>query len=196
LKAASTIQIRLESADDNLDFADLVAAELIQLNPDLNGRIKTVPSLRHVSRLERARYLAATELDWSIEQRRELLKKVEASGHKTARIDPEIGFRHVRLSVLHAHETLLEAGAPDGFVYIPLTAGLSIIPLGGYQPFDVEAWMPVGVTGVIRGAARNASIIAKGEVQVLMIPREVFLKHWHFTYTFKELIDLLSPFKS
>lgn len=196
LKAASAMQIMLESADDNLNFADLVQAELIQLNPDLNGRIKTGPSLRHVSRLERARYLAAAELDWSIEQRRELLTKVEASGHKTARIDPEIGFRHVRLSVLHAHETLLEAGAPDGFVYIPLTSGLSIIPLGGYQPFDVEAWMPLGVTGVIRGAARNASIIANEEVQVLMIPREVFLKHWHSTYSFKELIDLLSPLKS
>jgi hypothetical protein len=196
LKPASSMQILIEGVDDNLNFADLAHAELIQINPDLNSQTKTVPSLQHVSELERARYLTATELDWSIEQRRELLKNVEASGHKTAKIDPELGFRHVRLSTLQPKETLLEAGAPDGFVYIPLTDGLSIIPLGGYQPFDVKAWMPLGVTGVIRGAMRNASIVATEEVQLLMIPREVFLKRWHFTYTFKELIDLLSPTSS
>lgn len=192
LKAASSMQILIEGVDDNLNFADLVQAELIQINPDLNSQTKTVPSLQHVSELERARYLAATEFDWTIEQRRELLKKVQESGHKTAKIDLELGFRHVRLSRLQAKETLLEAGAPDGFVYIPLTDGLSIIPLGGYQPFAVKAWMPLGVTGVIRGAMRNASIVATEEVQLLMIPREVFLKRWHFTYTFKELLELLA----
>jgi HEAT repeat protein len=193
LKPASSMQIFIEGVDDNLNFADLVHAELIQINPDLNSQTKTVPSLQHVFELERTRYLAATELDWSIDQRRELLKKVEESGHKTAKIDPELGFRHVRLSTLLPKETLLEAGAPDGFVYIPLTDGLSIIPLGGYDPFAVKAWMPLGVTGVIRGAMRNASIVAEEEVQLLMIPREVFLKRWHFTYSFKELIDRLSP---
>ena len=193
LKAAHTMKILLENVDDNLSFAEMLRTELIQLKPDLTGQIRIVPSLQHVAELERARYLAAADLDWSIDQRQELLMKVGETGHKTAPIDPEICFQHVRLCTLRAHETLLEAGAPAGFVYIPLTGGLNIIPLGGYETVKAQAWMPLGVTSVIRGAARNASIVAEQDVQLLMIPHEVYLKYWHFTYNLKELIDLLSP---
>ena len=67
----------------------------------------------------------------------------------------------------------------------------TIDPLGGYASFSVGAWMPVGITGIIRGAARNATITAQTPVTLLMIPREVYLNEWHRTYAPEELRDLL-----
>jgi hypothetical protein len=64
------------------------------------------------------------------------------------------------------------------------------VPLGGYQPFFVQAWMPLGVTGVIRGAVRNATIVATQELTLLMIPKDVYLKRWHHTYSPQEFAQL------
>jgi carbonic anhydrase len=43
--------------------------------------------------------------------------------------------------------------------------------------------MPLGVTGVIRGAGRNATIRAEQTVQLIMIPKMIYLKYWHHPYT-------------
>ena len=37
---------------------------------------------------------------------------------------------------------LIDAGAQPGFVYIPLTGSLQVIPLGGYPSFLIQPWMP------------------------------------------------------
>jgi hypothetical protein len=47
--------------------------------------------------------------------------------------------------------------------------------------------MPLGSTGVIRGALRNARVIAEQAVSALMIPKDVYLRHWYATYTAAEL---------
>jgi hypothetical protein len=52
--------------------------------------------------------------------------------------------------------------------------------------------MPVGNTGVIRGAVRNADIVAERAVELLMIPQEVYLKYWHHPYTADELRRLFT----
>ena len=60
--------------------------------------------------------------------------------------------------------------------------GLRGLPLGGYPGFVIQPWIPVGVTGVIRGAERNARVVAERDVDLLAIPKGVYLDHWHFTY--------------
>lgn len=183
LKTARDMRILLEETDDNLDFAADVRAQLKDLDPALARRVCVVPSLQAASNQERDRYLAAPALAWNLEERQALLKRISQAGHRTSKIDPELAFDHVRLVSLRPNELLIEAGTPSAFVYIPLGPGLRILPLGGYDAFSVQPWMPLGSTGVIRGAVRNASVIADQVVQLLIIPKSIFLRHWHKTHS-------------
>ncbi len=183
IKTSGDIRVLLESTDDNPRFTELLHEQLCQLNPELANQIDVVPSLRNASELERERYLASREFDWSLEDRQALLERVRQAGQKITNLNPQTGFRHVRVIDLRAGETLIEAGASAAFVYLPLGDGLRIIPLGGYQSFSVAAWMPLGNTGVIRGNIRNADVVAEKDVTLLVIPREVYLRHWYAPYT-------------
>jgi hypothetical protein len=185
-KAAEEMRILLEGVDDDPEFANLVAAELARVNPQLRGRVKPVPSLQHMSDLERNRYLNAADLTWDLSARRQILERVAASGHKIGDMDPDQAFAGVREIEIRAGDVLIEAGSPPGFVYIAQSDGLAGVPLGGYRPFPVYPWTPLGSTGVIRGAPRNAAISAQKPLRLLMIPKEVYLKHWHFTYNKEE----------
>lgn len=186
LKMAEEMRILLEGVDDNPEFARLVAEELVQTNPLLRGKVKPVPSLQNMSELERDLYLHAPDLNWDLEERRQVLARLAASGHKIAEMDPDQAFIGVREITIKAGDVLIEAGSPPGFVYIAQTDGLSGVPLGGYHPFPVYPWTPLGSTGVIRGAPRNATISAQKSLRLLMIPKEVYLKHWHYTYSKEE----------
>jgi hypothetical protein len=188
LKRADALLILLEEVDDNLEYATLVCDRLQHLAPELRGRVRTVPSLQQAPAIERTRYLEADELGWDDTARQDLLRRMAGAGHKTAPIDPVAAFDGVRRLTLRAGETLIEAGAPAGFVYVPLGEGLTIIPLGGYQSFAVAPWMPVGNTGVIRGAVRNAKVVTGRDITLLMIPKEVYLRRWHYPYTAEELL--------
>ena len=90
-----------------------------------------------------------------------------------------------------AGQTLIEVGTPASFVYIPLGDGFKVIPLGGYAAFCVRAWMALGSTGVIRGAARNATVVAEQSVALFMIPQQVFLQEWHHPFSLDEFKLLL-----
>jgi hypothetical protein len=195
LKSAEEMQILLEGVDDNLEFSALVLEALRQINPQAAARSQTVPSLQKSSDHERELYLAAPALDWNLKRRQEVLVRVGQSGHKTTTIDPVKGFHEVKLIKLATGELLVEEGAPASFVYIPLDEGLRVIPLGGYPSFLVQPWMPLGITGVIRGAVRNATIIAEQAVQLLMIPKEVYLRYWHRTYSAEEFVQRLQEVK-
>ncbi len=131
-------------------------------------------------------------LDWDREQGLKLLEKVAQFGHRTDDIDPLQAFTHVRRIHLGAGESLISAGAPAGFVYIPEGEGLRGVPLGGYAEFLMRPWIPVGVTGVIRGSIRNADIIAEHDVTVLAIPRDVYVEFWHRTYDQSAFADHFS----
>lgn len=187
LKASAAIETWLESTDDNHSFVDLVCAALHKNNPAHTAPLLTVPSLQSVPQLERDRYLAVPDIQWTQDERRALLSRMADSGCKIDAIEIDKAFRHVRLITLDAGEILIEAGQPAGMVYVPLGAGLRIIPLGGYDSFSVQAWMPLGSTGVIRGALRNAKVVAEQAVSALMIPKDVYLRHWHATYSAAEL---------
>jgi hypothetical protein len=187
LKPAEAIETWLESTDDNPGFVDLVRAELRHLSPATTANVDIVPSLRQVPEFERTRYLAAASVEWDLERRRVLLQQMHQSGCKIDNVDPLEAFRHVRLSRLDAGETLIEAGVPASMVYVPLGDGLRIVPLGGYASFSIRAWMPLGNTGVIRGGIRNGTVVASQPVGVIIIPKDVYLRHWHHTYTATEL---------
>ena len=192
IKCDRDLLIHLESADDNLQFAVLVREQLEQINPQLRHRVHVVPSLRRLPDLETDRYHKSPAFDWDIACRHTLLDNVARSGHNIQHIDPVEAFRHAKLVSLKAGETLFEAGTAAGFVYIPLGEGVKIIPLGGYQPFSVRAWMPLGITGVIRGASRNATVLTDSDITLLLIPKEVYLRHWHHPYSAAELAQRLA----
>ncbi len=194
LKTAESVCILLEETEDNPEFVQLVSQHLSHLEPGLNGRIGIVPSLQDCEDSERLRYLNGQTPDWSLLQRRDLLQRMQASGHRTDMIDVQRGFEHIRLIKLEAGDVLVHAGAPSTFVYIPLGEGLQIMPLGGYQSFAVQPWMPLGVTGVIRGDVRNATIVAETGLRLLMIPKNVYLQYWHHTHSpdsFRYAVDTL-----
>jgi hypothetical protein len=196
LKQPAEIQILIESVDDNAAFADILCQQLQCLNPIAAGQARIVASLQASSALERTRYLRSADLDWALACRQEMLAKIALYGHKTEQIDPIKGFHEVRQIELQAGETLLEPGAPSGFVYIPLGEGLRILPLGGYQAFAIQPWMPVGVTGVICGSIRNAAVVAERTLSLLAIPKDIFLKHWHHTYTPQEFARLFASYSA
>ncbi len=192
LKTWDEILVLLEGVDDHLDFAPLVREHLLRLNPGLSGRVHTVPSLQRVPEHERVRYLGAPDFDGDRVSRQAIVDHLAQSGHNTATMDLEQAFDHVKVVSLQAGEVLVEAGAPASFVYVPLSEGLRISPLGGYQTFAVRPWMPLGNTGVIRGAERNATVQADNPVTLLMIPKEVYLRHWHHPYSASELVARLT----
>lgn len=190
-KRHDEILVLLESTDDNVEFAEQVCAHVAASNPSLQGQVCAVPSLQHVSDMERKIYLQSEDVDWGEVNQEQLLHALAVSGQNLQDFEPEKAFQHVRLVQIRDGDTLIEAGSPASFVYIPFDEGLKIIPLGGYQTFSVQAWMPLGNTGVIRGAVRNATVVSERNMKLLMIPKEVFLRYWHKPFTANELIHKL-----
>ena len=186
LKQATEMAILLEETEDNTSFVKVVKDELARLNPACAARVRLTPSLTHVHPAERTRYLAAAPFTWEEHARRELLAQLSRTGHPAERIDQENAFNHVRLLTLDPGEVLIEAGTPSSFVYLPLGPGLNIVPLSGFQPIPAQPWWLLGATGVVRGAERNATIVAMRAVEVLMIPKSAYLAHWHHTLSLEE----------
>ncbi len=189
--SAEQIDILLENTDDNPSFVSQVIEQLGMLNEVAASRCRVVPSLQNSTLLESTRYLNAGELDWDRARLQDFLGKIGASGQKISHIDVGHAFEHVREVALEPGEVLIEAGTPSAFVYLPLGEGLHVTPLGGYQSVSMKGWFPIGTTGVIRGAARNAHVVAGQKVAVLIIPKEVYLRYWYWPYTFQEVRDLI-----
>jgi hypothetical protein len=193
LRRHADIRILIESADDNPAFAREVRGELGRLDPVAAARARIVACLAPASEAERSRYLRSAGLDWDLARRRDVLRRIAGSGCPTRTIDPEAAFREVRRIALRAGERLIEAGDPSRFVYVPLGEGLRGLPLGGYPGFTIPAGVLVGATGVIRGAARNSSVAADRDLELLAIPKGAFLDHWHVTYDEPGFAALLAP---
>lgn len=191
-KRAQDMEIFLEEVGDNLDFADQVIEQLKRINPPAAAKTQTVPSLKNVPDAERHRYLEAVTPLWSSAERSRIVQQIAKAGHKAEGIDVRKAFEHVKFVQIAQGTILIEPDTPARFVYIPMETGLEILPLGGYEPIAAKPWIPIGVTGVIRGAARNARVIARSPVSLLMIPADTYMKHWHRTYSTSELAALLT----
>jgi hypothetical protein len=185
-------RILLEETNDNPDFAMLVHKNFGLIRPEAIHRLFIVPSLQDADKLERERYLTANLPSWDASTMGRVLDRLGRSGHLVEAIEPEVAFAHVRLIFLSEGETLIEANAPSAFVYVPLSAGLAITPLGGYRSFQVQPWMPLGITGVIRGDKRNATVTARQPLTLLMMPGSTYLRHWHKTHSPESLLRFLS----
>jgi hypothetical protein len=64
-------------------------------------------------------------------------------------------------------------------------------PSGSYDNFIVAPFTPLGNTGVIRGDIRNATIVARKSVKLLIIPKDIYLNYWHATYSVEEFANLI-----
>lgn len=191
LKKWKTVYILLENCDDNPDFSTRVKAQLILLNPQLKEAIRVVPSLQNAAEQERERYLNADDLKWNLKTENEMLEKIANSGHKIVNMHAQEAFRDVKSAPIAAGEILMQAGTLASFVYVPLGEGLIGYPLGGYTPFHAVPYVPLGNVGVIRADIRNSTVIAESPVEILMIPREIYLKYWHNTYCETEFVALM-----
>jgi hypothetical protein len=188
--------VLLEHTEDNPDFALLVAERLVTRSPDLHERVQCVAAIRNAPELERRRFLAAGAVDWDRQTRVTFLRNVATRGYRTDHIDPDHGFFNARQAHLSRGECLTEVGARATFVYIPLASGLFGRPSGGYGTFRVQPWEPLGITGVIRGDYRNATVVAEDDVDVLIIPKDVYLRHWHRNYTPAEFSELIRAMRA
>ena len=62
-----------------------------------------------------------------------------------------------------------------------------VVPRGGYTRQEAGAWVPLGGTGAVRGAERNSDVVAEQDVDVVMIPAELFTREWFRPYDGSEL---------
>ena len=190
----ASMRVELERPTDEPAFAEIVAEAAARADPLLRGRIHVVADLDSTSRAERERYLEGTVVVAESDEAGGILDELEARGMRVAGIDRRRAFEDVRRVRVVEGEVLVEAGSPSGFVYIAVGCRLRIEQLGGYRDIDVTPWIPIGVTGVVRQAERNSTVVAADPGDVLMIPGELFAREWFRPYGQAEFEDILAEF--
>jgi hypothetical protein len=192
--AASAMRIQLERPADEPSFADAVAEALAHHDSALGTCVAVVADLEGAAPAERARYHRGIAVSADSDEATSMLRALAAGGMKVSAIDRRRAFEDVRRVRVEAGELLVEAGTAPAFVYLAIGAGLRAQPLGGYEDADVPAWLPVGITGVVRRAERNSTVVALAPVDVLMIPGELFVREWFHPYDEHEVADVLARF--
>ena len=86
----------------------------------------------------------------------------------------------MRVVKVLAGEQVLAPHTAASAVLVPTGPGLVVFPTGGYPAVPHHAWLPMGVTGVVRGAERNAWVSgrprrggdrhSRGRVPLRMVP--------------------------
>ncbi len=197
-KMSQEIMIVLENVADNPQFAKMVKNELQIINPTLKDRVKIVPTQvkkdYEVDNSEYVRYKKAQTICWSVQARQQILDNIAKTGAKIKSIDIEKAFENVKLIRLIPGETLIKASSQAHFVYIPMGNILTARPLGGYRDLSIHAWVLLGNTAVVSDTPRNATVTARQQAMVLMIPKATFLDYWHDPYTPEELKAVLPTF--
>jgi hypothetical protein len=188
----SAMQVELERPADDPSFAERVAEAVGRRDLSLGRRVVVVADLENASSAERARYHQGRPVSGKDDEASEILATLEAHGMKIAAIDRGKAFEDVRRVHIDAGETLLEAGSWPAFVYIALKSGLRVQKLGGYGELVASPWIPIGVTGVVRRAERNSTVVATEPGDVLMIPGELFVREWFRPYEQGEIATVLA----
>src|SRR5262249_37152848 len=122
----------------------------------------------------------------------EILKALGAHGMRVAAIDRRRAFEDVRRVRVDEGEVLVDAGSPPAFVYVAVDFSVLIEQPGGYEVLELHPWIPIGVTGVVRRAERNARVLASRAGEMLIIPGELFAREWFRPYDRGELADVLA----
>jgi hypothetical protein len=191
-RAPGSMRVELERPADEPTFAEDVAAALARIDPPLAARVFVVADLENASPPEQARYLLGITIPAESDEAGEILDALGAHGMRVAGIDRRKAFEDVRRVRVASGEVLLEAGSPPGFVYVAVDCSLRVERLGGYHEVRVNSWIPIGVTGVVRRAERNSTVVAAEAGEVLMIPGELFAREWFRPYDKAEFADVLA----
>ena len=187
-----SMRVELERPTDEPAFAEIVAEAAARMDPLLRERIHVVADLENASPAERARYLEGIPIEAESDEAGEILDALETHGMRVGGIDRRKAFEDVRRVVVAEGELLVEAGSSPAFVYIPVGCSLQIEQLGGYQDIEVPPWIPIGVTGVVRRAERNSTVVTAEPGDALMIPGELFAREWFRPYEPGDLADILA----
>jgi hypothetical protein len=186
------MRVELERPTDEPAFAEIVAEAAARMDPLLRGRIHVVADLENTSPTERARYLEGIPIEAGSDEAGEILNALGTHGMRVVGIDRQKAFEDVRRVGVREGELLVEAGSPPAFVYIAVGCSLRIEQLGGYQDIAVPPWIPIGVTGVVRRAERNSTVVTTEPGDALMIPGELFAREWFRPYEPGELANVLA----
>ncbi len=187
-RSIGDVQIQLERPDDRRAFAVEVAQLVAQLDPALAPRLVTVADVEGAAPAERRRFYEARPVSATSAEADEVLRLLADHGVAAAGLDRDAAFSEVGRATIAAGEVLVAAGSPPSFVYVPTDAGLVVRPEGGYEPVPLAPWVPVGTTGVIRRAERNSAIVAERDVDVIMIPGELYVRAWLRPLRVEELV--------
>ena len=177
-KTPDAMLIQLERPDDDATFADAVRDVLLRNDacarrPSAGGRRRRGRRAGGAAAVRRRRVpgpagpLADRVLD-----------ALARHGMDVTGIDRTEAFTEVGRVTIASGEVLVEPDSPPAFVYVPLSDGLRVRPGGGYPPSPLPPWVPVGTTGAVRRAGRNAQIVAEDDVDVLIIPSESYVRTW------------------
>ena len=192
VSAPGSMRVELERPADEPAFAELVSAALGRLDPLLAARVFVVADLENAAPAERERYLAGISIPAESDEAGDILEALGAHGMRVAGIDRQKAFEDVRRVAVSEGELLVEAGSPPAFVYVAIGCSLRIERLGGYREVQEHSWIPVGVTGVVRRAERNSTVVVEEPGEVLIIPGELFAREWFRPYEQSEIADLLA----
>ena len=187
-----SMRVELERPTDEPAFAEIVAEAAVRMDSLLRGRIHVVADLENASPSEQARYLEGIPIEAGSDEAGEILDALERHGMRVGGIDRGRAFEDVRRVVVAEGELLVEAGSSPAFVYIPVSCSLRIEQLGGYQDIAVPPWIPIGVTGVVRRAGRNSTVVTTEPGDALMIPGELYAREWFRPYEPGELANILA----
>ena len=190
-RGPAAMMLHLERPGDEPGFAELVARLVRRLRPERAGAVQVVPDLASAHPTERRRYERARSVDPTDPLADDVVVHLAEHGSDTSHVDPSVAFAGMRHACIATGEVLVTAGSFPAFVYVPLGPGLTVHPVGGYPSAELHPWVPVGVTGAVRKAPRNAEIVADAEVEVLMIPSEEFVSGWLRPLQTHQLRELL-----
>ena len=192
-RSIDDVQIQLERPGDRPVFADEVAALVADRDPTLAPRLVTVADTEGAAPDEQRRFFFAEPLDGAGLEADELLGLMAEHGVETTGLDRPAAFAEACRATIRSGEVLVTRGSPPSFVYVPTGPGLVVRPDGGYAPSPLPPWVPVGTTGVIRRAERNSEIVAERDVEVIMIPGELYARAWLRPLRADELAARLRP---
>ena len=192
-RSIDDVQIQLERPRDRPGFADEVAALVADRDRTLARRLVTVADTEGAAPAERRRFFGAEPVDGAGSEADELLCLMAEHGAETTGLDRSAAFAEACRATIAPGEVLVAPGSSPSFVYVPTGPGLVVRPDGGYAPSPLPPWVPVGTTGVIRRAERNSEIVAEREVDVIMIPGELYARAWLRPLRVDELAARLYP---
>ncbi len=181
-------QVDLVAVPGDHAFTEAIGVIAQQRSTRLRGRVATVaPSADQTDEPDLSWLTGSVRVRRTDARFAKLLANMADRGLDTSRIAAAAAAEGLRLVTVPAGTEVLQVDTTSPVVVIPLGSGLRVHPRTGSEPQPIHPWLPVGVTGVVRGGLRNASVVADHEVEVAVVPAEVYLREWFRPYSVEEI---------